>query len=158
MAATRVDRQLVLPGLTDARALPSMPREFVRGVQVDRSGLARYVHLIRGADDPERTARPVGGRADRAPHRTISARSIAACRADILRLLSDGRARTFNAMGVELLDLTSSTLFASPYDRALWDLVERQELEHTLDAPVLFRVPAASPREGGRPKVLSPGL
>ena len=30
----------------------------------------------------------------------------------------------------------------SPYDDALWNLVDRAELEHTLDAPILFRVPS----------------
>ena len=140
-------QQLVFAALADAPPSPTAPREFVRGVRVDRSGMAQYVHLIRAADDPERSPRPVGGRADRAPHRTLSVRPVATCSEDILRLLSDGRARTFNAIGVELLDLTSATLFGSPYDEALWALVESQDLEHTLDIPILFRVPLAKPAE-----------
>jgi len=138
-------RQLVFAALAEPSPAPLAPREFVRGVRVDRSGIAQYVHLVRGPDDPERSPRPVGGQADRAPHRTISARPVAACCEDILRLLSDGRARTFNAIGVELLDLTSVILFESPYEEALWELVGRQELEHTLDVPILFRVPLAAP-------------
>jgi hypothetical protein len=134
-------QQLVFAALEATPAPPPEDREFVRGVQVDRSGIAQYVHLIRSADDPERSPRPVGGRADRAPHRTLSVRPVATCCEDILRLLSDGHARTFNAIGVELLDLTSATLFGSPYDEALWELVERQQLEHTLDVPILFRLP-----------------
>jgi hypothetical protein len=53
--------------------------------------------------------------------------------------LADGRARTFNAIGVELLDHTADTLLGSPYDEALWQLVEAEQLEHTMEAPVLFR-------------------
>jgi hypothetical protein len=135
---------------------PPAAREYVRGVRVDRTGVARYLHLIRDPDDPERSPRPVGGRPDRAPHRTLSARPVATCCEDILRLLSDGRARTFNAIGVELLDLTADTLFGSPYNKALWELVERQELEHTLDIPILFRAPRAGAEQGyGETHILS---
>jgi hypothetical protein len=120
---------------------------FVRGFRVDRSGAAQYTHLIRGANDPERSPRPVGGREDRAPHLTLATVEISVCRDQILTLLSDGSARTFNAIGVELLDHTADTLFGSPYDTALWQLVDEDQLEHTLEAAILFRVaqPAEAP-------------
>ena len=144
--AAALPRQLTLAGFeppaqpeTDA---DTAPREFVRGVPVDRSGMAQYLHIIRAADDPERSPRPAGGRKDRAPHRTLAEIPIAMCEAQMLGLLADGQARTFNRIGVELLDHTADTLIGSPYDDALWGLVERGELEHTLDAPILFRIPA----------------
>ena len=116
---------------------------FVRGVTVDRRGIAQYAHLVRGPVDPERSPRPPGGREDRAPHRTLATATLEDCRAQILGLLGDGRPRTFNAIGVELLDHTANTLFRSPYDRAVWQLVDEGTLEHTLDVPILFRVARA---------------
>jgi hypothetical protein len=136
-------QQLALP-MVCVRPVPTADREFVWGVAVDRSGIGQYVHLIRATDDPERSPRPVGGRKDRAPHLTLSETPVARCREEIVSLLRDGRARTFNAIGVELLDHTADTLLGSPYDEALWDLIDRGVLEHTLDAPVLFRLRAPS--------------
>jgi hypothetical protein len=132
-----------------AEPAPTLPadREFVRGVPVDRSGIAAYVHLIRWQGDPERSERPVGGRLDRSPHRTLANVAVTACRDEILGLLADGRPRTFNAIGVELLDHSADTLLGSPYDEALWQLVDAEQLEHTLEAPVFFRrsQPSESP-------------
>ena len=91
--------------------------------------------------DPERSPRPIGGRLDRAPRRTLEEVPVEKCRDDIMELLADGRPRTFNAIGVKLLDHTADTLFRSPYDQALWQLVEREAIEHTLDVPILFRIP-----------------
>lgn len=151
--AVGLPRQLALAGL-EPPAQPNAttaPREFVRGVPVDRSGMSQYLHIIRGADDPERSPRPLRGREDRAPHRTLADTPIATCETQILGVLSDGQARTFNRIGVELLDHTADTLMGSPYDEALWTLVDRGELEHTLDAPIFFRipVPAGGTVDGG---------
>lgn len=128
-------------GSEEAPAAPR-PRDFLRGMRVDRSGAGRYIHLIRGPDDPARSPRPKGGRADRAPHRTLSKLSVDDCAADIMRLLADGRPRTFNAIAVELRDHTADTFHRSPFERALWRLAEAGDLEHTLDAPILFRRPS----------------
>ena len=132
--------QLTFAALAQPSPPSSADREFVRGAGVDRSGMAAYVHLIRGEDDPERSERPVGGRLDRSPHRTLAEVPVEDCAKQILALLSDGVPRTFNAIGVELLDHTADTLFGSPYDAALWRLVGDGQLEHTLAAPVLFRL------------------
>lgn len=115
------------------------PLEFVRGHPVERSGIARYIHIIRGANDPERSPRPLGGQPDRAPHRTLEEVPTEDCAAMIVRLLGDGTARTFNAIAVELLDQTADLVLDSPLDRALWQLVAEGRLEHTLLAPILFR-------------------
>jgi hypothetical protein len=89
-------------------------------------------------DDPERSPRPVGGRADRAPHLTLAKTRAADWRVAILRHLSDGKARTLNRIGVELLDKTADILFGSPVDEALWSLVADGLVEHTLVAPIRF--------------------
>jgi len=145
MPTRALSRQLTLagydlPAFGPADVTP--PRHFVRGVAVDRSGMAQYLHIIRAADDPERSPRPKGGRKDRFPHRTLAETPIPTCEAQILGLLADGQVRTFNRIGIELLDHTADTLMNSPYDVALWILVERGALEHTLDYPVLFRIAA----------------
>ena len=134
---------MTLTGITPPDAAAGT-RVFVRGVPVDRTGPAQYVHLIRDLNDPERTERPIGGRVDRSPHLTLADVAVATCGDQILGLLADGRARTFNAIGVEPLDHTADTLLGSPYDEALWQLVEAEQLEHTMEAPVLFRRTQAS--------------
>ncbi len=139
MAPVASAQQLELPGLT-APEPPKEPRVFVRGAAIDRTSIARYLHIVRGPDDPQRSPRPVGGLDDRAPHLTLATATLQDCRAQILALLADGHARTFNAIAVELLDHTADTVLDSPYDRALWHLVETDELEHTLDLPILFRL------------------
>jgi PAS domain-containing protein len=112
--------------------------DFVRGMPVDRSGTTRYVHIIRALDDPERSPRPVGGRLDRFPHRTLAGIPVDQCAEMILRLLADGSPRTFNAIAVELFDYTADMALGSPLDRALWRLVAESRLEHTLTAPIRF--------------------
>lgn len=141
MPANAVPRQLTLAGIESPARPVAAPREYVRGVPIDRGGMPQYLHIIRAGDDPERSPRPPGGREDRAPHRTLAETPIATCEAEILALLADGVPRTFNRIGVELLDHTADTLLGSPYDEALWNLVDRAELEHTLDTPILFRLP-----------------
>jgi hypothetical protein len=141
MASNAQPAQLSFAVMVPPPAAPAAPREFVLGVAVDHSDIAGYLHLIRGQGDPERSPRPVGGRLDRAPHRTLADVSVEKCSEEIIGLLTDGRARTFNAIGVELLDHTADTLLGSPYDQALWHLVGREAVEHTLDVPILFRIP-----------------
>jgi hypothetical protein len=107
---------------------------------VDRSGSAAYLHLVRGRDDPERSPRPAGGYVDRSPHLKLRKTDAADWRAQIVAQLTDGVPRTFNRIGVELLDKTADVLFGSPVEDALWSLVADGLLEHTLKAPVLFRL------------------
>jgi hypothetical protein len=123
---------------------PAAPREFVRGVAVDHSDIAVYLHLIRGQGDPERSPRPIGGRLDRAPHRTLEEVPVEKCRDDIMGLLADGRPRTFNAIGVELLDHTADTLFHSPYDQALTSSARRSNTPSTFRSSFGSRGPTAN--------------
>lgn len=91
-------------------AVESNPVEWVTGVgTADRSGIAAYVHLIRAADDPERKPRPKGGQADKAPHI------------------------------IERWDKTADVMFTSVVNDALWALVDDGVIEHTMEAPILFR-------------------
>ena len=113
---------------------------YVRGVNLDRSGITAYLHLIRSAQDPERSPRPEGGRLDRAPHRTLTRTAVDHWAARICERMADGVARTFNRIGVELLDQSSDMLLDSPVDQALWQLVDQGTLEHTMEAPILFRL------------------
>jgi hypothetical protein len=119
--------------------------DWISGYQVDREGVFAYVHLVRAPDDPERPPRPAGGQADRRPHLTLDKSKPEDWREPLRALLADGQARTFNRIGVELLDLTADVLFESPVDRALWELVFDGEVEQTMKAPILFRRRPARP-------------
>jgi hypothetical protein len=124
------------------------PDEWVTGLVVDRSGTAKYAHLARAPGDPERTPRgarrdgpdPDGRDRGAAWRRKLVGTKPEDHEEPIVGLLSDGAPRTFNAIGVELYDKTADLLFETPVDAALWCLVERGVLEHTLRVPVLFRL------------------
>lgn len=117
--------------------------EWVTGLAVDRSGVAAFVHLVRAPDDPPEAPRGSGSERRKlwgvAPHVAIEKRSRDDWRQEIVKLMVDGKARTFNAICVTLTGLTADVCFGLPPDGALWMLVEEQLLEHTLTAPVLFR-------------------
>lgn len=135
------------PALWDAGFVPI---EFRKG----------YTHLIRAPDDPERLSRQERKRLglhDPAPHRTLSKTSRIEWRRRIAAHLrnrqgSTGyptedkkrglprRASTFNRICVEMLGVTADIAFTTPVNHALWDLVERRVVEHTLVAPILFRL------------------
>jgi hypothetical protein len=120
----------------------------VTGEVVDRSGIAKYTHIIRAPDDPERSdirALPEALR-DRTARwrRELKSSRVDAWRWAIWQLLSDGQPRTFNRIGVELLDKTADVLLELPPDRALWSLVADKRVEHTTSAPILFRARAGA--------------
>lgn len=114
------------------------------GPTADRSGLARFTHIARAAGDPDRTdirlLPPELRDRTAAWRRGLAKRDPAEFRAPILALLSDGAARTFNAVGVLLLDKTADNLLDLPPDVALWTLVADGLVEHTEHGPILFRV------------------
>ena len=129
--------------LIDPPATGEIP-EWVTGSVVDRTGRYAYLHLIRGMGDPERgdiRKLPTELR-DRGAEwlRKLLKSSAESWQEPILLLLADNVPRTFNRIGVELLDKTADVLFESPPDEALWMLVAERRVEHTISTPTLFRV------------------
>jgi hypothetical protein len=140
MPKTSGQLDLFPAGSSPAPEPPAPPLAFVRGVPVDRTGLAGYAHLVQDEADPARSERPVGGRKDRMPLRTLALTTVDHWRDRLLAHLADGEPRTFNRIGVELLDHTADMLYRTVVDRALWSVVDEQLLEHTWTVPVFFRL------------------
>jgi len=108
----------------------------------DRAGLARYVHLVRAADDPAETAARGHGRrgtSSRDPG-GLARVPIGVWRQRVCDELGAGPPPTFNALAVALTGRTADALLDSHLDRALWDLVDDRLIEHTLAAPIRFRL------------------
>lgn len=109
-----------------------------------------FTHMIRAADDPE----PESREAKRArmyaegvedPYNEIAQSmqrkiDVAAHVEQVIALLSDGRARTLNRIGIELWHRTADTV-----DDRVWhgvvDAVEAGRIEHSCHAPILLRLP-----------------
>lgn len=132
---------------TEPRPAPP-PRDlaaltWVTGLAAERGGMAVFTHLIRAPGDPERQPREATRDGRALWRRKLTKMPSAAFRRPLLSLLASGPPRTFNALGVELLDKTSDVLFQLPPDVALWWLVEQGFVEHTMEAPILFRATPA---------------
>jgi len=124
---------------------PDKPKKvgviWVTGQYVDRSGLSRYTHLIRSADDPGGTPREM-----RKGHQLTWLKDMHPGTTDkwaksIYKLLSDRVPRTFNRIVLELSHNlhTADVAFDKAPDHALWDLVVSRKISHTTAAPILFR-------------------
>ena len=114
------------------------PGEWQTGKLVDRSGTFAYIILVRAPEDPSRS--PRGTRKDRVGwQHDLAKTTIKEWEEIILQHLSDGEARTFNRIGVELLDKTADTLLKLNPEEALWSLVAEGRVAHTLRAPIYFR-------------------
>ncbi|HEX5659934.1 MAG TPA: hypothetical protein VFX59_22215 [Polyangiales bacterium] len=100
----------------------------------ERAGMATYVHIIRGDDDPERG--PRNGQTLR--WRRIADHPPAAWLDRIVQHLSDGVPRTFNRIMVELADFTADVAAGTHADKGLWLGVAQKRLALTLEAPILF--------------------
>lgn len=122
---------------------PAKHEEWVTGRAVARDGLDAYIVLIRADDDPARgdiRSLPEALRDRQAKWlRKMKKMPIEEAKAMILDLLGDGKARTFNAISVELWDKTADVLFEEVPFHALWQLVEEESIEHTMSAPIRFR-------------------
>lgn len=104
----------------------------------DLSGMQQFVVMIRAPGDPERL--PRDGRDMGAEWRRKLMKQPVGEIADALRQhLQDGQPRTLNRIGVELIDKTADLTGGTPFETALWSLVELGEVEFTMQAPVLFR-------------------
>lgn len=141
------------PTLALARAAAPYPREWCEDCRppewttdpVDRDGLAAYTVAIRHPDDPSRRdrARSLGGMTG-SEEKLLRLKDLKKAtpeewRRRIVAHMADGEPRTFNRIGVELVDTTADNLIQSSAEDGLWLAVAAGELEHTLRAPILFR-------------------
>ena len=101
----------------------------------ERDGAARYVHLIRSSDDPERAPRGGIGSTD---WKRVGDLPVAEWARRIERHLADGEARTFNRLALELTGFTADVVFEETFDHGLWHAVEQGRVVWTAEAPVLF--------------------
>ena len=69
--------------------------------------------------------------------------------ATILEYMADGKPRTFNRLVLELTDYhhTADNAFKRGPDQAIWLLVQASQIEHTLEAPIQFRLVAGASTE-----------
>ena len=119
---------------------------------LDRSGPGAYVHLIRSDTDPKRLSREEHralrekeGRSPATAWRrdlSILPQSVDRWRQVIGVLLEDGEPRTFNRLCLELTEFayTGDVCFRKGPDIALWRMVDASLVEHSIEAPVLFRL------------------
>jgi hypothetical protein len=120
---------------------PEPEPTWVTGQLPDLSGMAQYVVLIRASGDPDRLPRELMKRDTLATwRRTLMKQPMAEIAAALRQHLADGEPRTMNRAAVEMLDKTADLVGGTPFEVALWHLVELGELEFTMQAPVLFRV------------------
>lgn len=110
----------------------------------NRNGLASYVHLIRSPLDPKRSPRRAR-RGQETRWRDLGRIAPEEWADRICALLADGRLRTFNAIAVELADVTANVVAGKSMDRGLWMAVEDGRLEYTEYAPVLWRLREGAP-------------
>ena len=128
-------------------ALPLDQREWTRE-PVDASGPAFYTIMIRAPGDPERRTREdrhaaMGRAAASAEWKSLAKVSVETWAERFRALLAGGRTLTFNALCVETADATADVA-PDNAEAALWLLKERGEVEHTVDAPVLWRMRSAA--------------
>jgi hypothetical protein len=121
-------------------AKQSAEHEWNRG-RVKRKGLARFVHIIRADDDPDRSPREERRGKETEWQKAFGKGTDDAWAEAILNHLSDDVPRTFNRIMVEIADATADVVFEKGPDRALWNLVETYQLEFINEAPILFRRP-----------------
>lgn len=110
------------------------------------TGTARYLIIIRSPSDPERRSREdrhaaMGVAAAASEWKSLAKVSVEAWAEKFLSLLSDGRTMTFNALCVMAADITADAAPDAAED-ALWQLKAAGKVEHTIDAPVLWRAVA----------------
>lgn len=113
----------------------------------DRTGMAAYLHLVRGPHDPRETkARGAAARAagERKPSWQKRMGTAEEWCERIVAVFADGRGpRTFNALCVQLTGTTADVVFGSAIDEGLWLACERGLIAWTPTRPVYW-IDAAS--------------
>jgi hypothetical protein len=127
----------------DRSTLPPDQREWTRE-PVSIEGDEVYLIMVRAPGDPERRSREarhdaMGVAAAASEWKRIRKATVEQWAERFLALLSDGRAVTLNALTVELADITADVVGDNAI-AALWLLKDRGLVEHTIDAPVLWRL------------------
>lgn len=125
-----------------AASEPAAPEPtWVTGQLPDMSGMAQYTVMIRAKGDPDRLPRELMKKDTLAAwRRTLMKRPVEEIAQALREHLADGEARTMNRAAVEMIDKTADLVGGTPFEAALWRLVELGELEFTMQAPVLFRM------------------
>lgn len=104
-----------------------------------------FTHIVRSPADPQQETREQRraklGKGASTQWKKLSGGRVKEWEARILEVLADGVPRTFNAIVLEATGGTHTADVASDKDpdKALWSLVESGRVEHTDEAPVLFR-------------------
>lgn len=122
---------------------PLAQREWTRD-PVDTSGSAQFMIMIRAPGDPERRTREdrhkaMGVTAAASEWKKLRRATVATWCERFRELLADDVPRTLNAMAVVLVDQTADIVGDSAI-AALWALKADGVVEHTVDAPVLWRL------------------
>ncbi len=117
---------------------------------VERSGDYAFVFMIRSPSDPERSPRAKMGTEGSDPNslrrKALKKDPPELWAARIFEHLADGKPRTFNRIAIELVDRTADIVSDTALDAGLWLLVAQKKIEHTMQAPILFRL--VDPFEG----------
>jgi hypothetical protein len=103
--------------------------------------LEKYLHIVRAPDDPERSEREERKGQETNWRKAFAKGMVLHWELAILNHMADGKSRTFNRIMVEIADATADVAFDKGPDVALWNLVTAHQLEHTDEAPILFRRP-----------------
>ena len=115
---------------------------------VHRNPEAGYTHLVRAAGDPERSgaAKEQGrGWSGYVLQRKLKQGCLGDFTGPILGLLRDGVARTFNRITVELLDVTADVAFGTPFEDALDELFDCEQIEMADGPPIFWRIAERAP-------------
>ena len=115
---------------------------------VQRNPEAGYTHLVRAAGDPERSgaAKEQGrGWTGYVLQRKLKQGCLGDFTGSILGLLGDGVARTFNRIAVELLDVTADVAFGTPFEDALEELFDCEQIEMSEGLPIYWRIAERAP-------------
>lgn len=123
-----------------ALSATTLQQEWFSRMIPDREGASAFIIMIRGEGDPQPPKKAARhSDRDKAPHLTLRKQSVSQWRERICAVLSDGVARTFNAMCVTIAGLTADICGGEIPEDALWSLVQDGAVEFTTVAPILFR-------------------
>ena len=122
--------------------------DWLRRTEVGRNPAGGYTHLVRAAGDPERrgAAKEQGrGWSGYVLQRKLKQGCLGNFTVPILALLADAIPRTFNRIAVEMLDVTADVVFATPFEDALEELFDCEQIEMSEGLPIHWRIAEREP-------------